>query len=177
LDAVPRITAKDHSKLRELGDLLIEIQGAKEDGYLTGLSYLDPSRGVGPIVDKLPFGLQEKWMSSGPWNKGENHGRFPPFDYFCNLVCQEAKKCNDPSFMYQSRFIQPTKPDKFITNNFNANKPISVNITDVSSSYDDPNKNCPLHNMPHPLKKCRTFRNKFLNDRKAFIMEKGICFK
>ena len=40
LDNFPKISAKNHLKLRELGDLLAEIQGAKEDGYLTGLSYL-----------------------------------------------------------------------------------------------------------------------------------------
>lgn len=45
LDGFSKIAAKGHTKLREVGDLLMEIQGAKEDGYLTGLSYLDTSRG------------------------------------------------------------------------------------------------------------------------------------
>lgn len=36
---------------------------------------------------------------------------------------------------------------------------------------------CPLHNKPHPLKKFRPFRNKLFDDRKAFLKEKGICFK
>ena len=56
LDNFPKNSAKDHLKLCELGDLLAEIQGAKENGYLTGLSFLDVSRGIGPIVDKLPSG-------------------------------------------------------------------------------------------------------------------------
>ena len=47
LDNFPKISAKDHLKLRELGDLLAEIQRAKEDGYLTGLSDRDTSRGIG----------------------------------------------------------------------------------------------------------------------------------
>ncbi|KAI4796173.1 hypothetical protein KUCAC02_029408 [Chaenocephalus aceratus] len=83
LDSFPKITAKEHTKLRELGDLLMEIQGAKEDGYLTGLSYLDTSRVIGPIVDKLPYVLQDNWVSTGYRFKVENHGRFPPFEYFC----------------------------------------------------------------------------------------------
>lgn len=41
LGSYSRISAKDHTKLHELWDLLMEIQGAKKDGYLTGLSYLD----------------------------------------------------------------------------------------------------------------------------------------
>lgn len=81
LESFPRISAKEHTKLRELGDLLMEILGAKEDGYLSGLSYLDASRGIGPIVDKLPYGLQDKWVSSGSWYKEENNGRFPPFTF------------------------------------------------------------------------------------------------
>lgn len=104
----------------------MEIQGAKEDGNLTGLSYLNTSCGIGPIVDKLPFGLQKKWVSSGSSYKEENHGRFPPFEYFCNFVCYEAKKRNNPSFMYHSSTTAPIKPDKLIVRNFNTNKPISV---------------------------------------------------
>ena len=59
----------------------------------------------------------------------------------------------------------------------NTNKPITVHKTDVSTINNDPNKNCPLHDKPHPLKKCRTFRNKSIDDRKAFLKQKGICFK
>ncbi|XP_039534522.1 uncharacterized protein LOC120483523 [Pimephales promelas] len=177
LDSFPKISAKDHIKLRELGDLLMEIQGAKEDGYLTGLSYLDTSRGIAPIVEKLPYGLQDKWVTSGSWYKENNHGHFPPFEFFCNFLCSEAKKRNDPSFMYQSSATTPMKPDRSIVKSFHSNKLISVHKTDLCAVNDDPNKICPLHNKPHPLKKCRTFRNKLLNERKAFLKEKGICFK
>lgn len=59
---------------------------------------------------------------------------------------------------------------------FNTKKSITVHKTDVSTINDDPNKNCPLHNKPHPLKKCRTFRLKSIDDRKAFLKQKGICF-
>ena len=43
--------------------------------------------------------------------------------------------------------------------------------------HDDPDKQCPLHNKPHPLRKCRSFRNKTLEERKAYLKEKHICFK
>ncbi len=51
---------EDSVKLRELGDLLLELEYAKAGGYLSGLAYLDTSRGVNPILEKLPFSLQEK---------------------------------------------------------------------------------------------------------------------
>lgn len=177
LDSFPKIAAKDHAKLRELGDLLMELQGAKEDGFLTGLSYLDTSRGISPIVDKLPYGLQEKWVSAGSWYKGDNQGRFPPFDYFCDFVNHEAKKRNDPSFIHQGNNATFAKSERPTVKNFSSSKPITVHKTDVSTVTNDPSKYCPVHNKPHPLKKCRTFRNKTLVERKAFLKEKGICFK
>lgn len=176
LDSFPRLNNKDNVKLRELGDLLLEIQGAKEDGYLPGLLYLDTSRGISPIVEKLPYWLQEKWITHGSIYKEENNGYFPPFKYFCKFICKEAKKRNDPSFIQpitQTHF----KQERSNTKSFNSPKPITVHKTNISSTNNDINKNCPLHNKPHPLKKCRTFRNKQLEDRKAFLKEKGICFK
>jgi len=53
LDNFPRVSGKEHMKLRDLADLLMEVQCAKEDGYLPALSYLDTARGIGPIVAKL----------------------------------------------------------------------------------------------------------------------------
>ncbi|KAM6948701.1 importin-13-like [Aplochiton taeniatus] len=99
LDEFPRISTKDYGKLRDLGDLLMELQGAREEGYLTGLTYLDTARGIGPIVEKLPQGLQEKWLSVGSRFKEDNNGYFPPFDYFADFICQEARRRNDPSFI------------------------------------------------------------------------------
>ncbi|KAK3507778.1 hypothetical protein QTP70_000334 [Hemibagrus guttatus] len=52
VDSFPKISNKDAKKLRELGDLLQEVESAKNEGYLPGLTYLDTARGVAPIVDK-----------------------------------------------------------------------------------------------------------------------------
>ncbi|KAL4009495.1 hypothetical protein ACER0C_003347 [Sarotherodon galilaeus] len=142
LDSFPKLTVKDHVKLRELGDLLQEIQGAKEDGHLPGLLYLDTSRGISPI-------------------KENNQGCFPPFEYFCEFICKEAKKRKDPSFHQQN-----LKPEKPFAKNLNSSKPITVHKTNISPPNKDFNRNCPQHNKPHPLKRCRTFRNKPLDERK-----------
>lgn len=56
----PKLTNKDNIKLRELGDILQEIECAKVGGYLPGLSYLDIACGVNTMVAKLPYSLQEK---------------------------------------------------------------------------------------------------------------------
>ncbi|XP_047447617.1 uncharacterized protein LOC125012056 [Mugil cephalus] len=158
-------------------DLMTKWLGKESGEQMRCIRAVHVNRGIGPIVDKLPYGLQEKWVLSGSWYKEENNGCFPPFSYFCNFVCHEAKKRNDPSFIRQSSGVNLTKPERSPVKSFNTNKPVTVHKTDVSTINNDPNKNCPLHDKPHPLKKCRTFRNKSIDDRKAFLKQKGICFK
>lgn len=41
----------------------------------------------------------------------------------------------------------------------------------------EPNKHCPIHNKPHPLVKCRAFRNKLLDERKGFLKDNSICYR
>ena len=178
LDKFPRLSVKENLKLRELADLLMEVQCAKEDGYLPGLSYLDTARGIEPIVTKLPYGLQEKWISAGSRYKEGNGGRFPPFEFFTRFMCYEAKKRNDPSFA----FLNASGPSlKAESSHFQSTKnPIAVHKTNVSpelSTSSDPNKSCPIHAKPHPLNKCKVFRAKDLQDRKDFLKERGFCFR
>ncbi|XP_041926339.1 uncharacterized protein LOC121690066 isoform X1 [Alosa sapidissima] len=179
LDAFPRVSAKENLKLRELSDLLMEVQCAKEDGYLPGLSYLDTTRGIEPIVTKLPYGLQERWVSVGSKYKEENRGRFPPFDYFTKFICYEAKKRNDPSFaLLNTTTTSSVRAESAFPK---TQKPIAVhkiNVTPAEANVSsDPSKICPLHAKPHPLKKCKAFRAETLDDRKVFLKENGICFK
>lgn len=77
LDRFPKISNKDYIKLRELSDLLMGLQSANEDGYLLGLAYLNTACSIDPIVEKLPYGLQEKWVSHGSRYKDEHRGYFP----------------------------------------------------------------------------------------------------
>ncbi|XP_017275504.2 uncharacterized protein LOC108249317 [Kryptolebias marmoratus] len=186
IEAFPKITPKDYSKLRKFSDLLMEIQSAKDDGDLPGLAFLDTARGVNPIVQKLPFHLQEKWITVGTNYKRTKCVFFPPFNIFVDFVTQEADSKNDPSFNFTS-FPDFSKPDKLPWRT-NRQKEVSVHKTDVVShpSSDihrsvnkavDIGKICPIHKKPHPLSKCRTFRMKTLDDRKMFLKENNLCFK
>ncbi|XP_053555350.1 uncharacterized protein LOC128645998 [Bombina bombina] len=65
LENFPRISNKDNIKLRELGDMLLEVNAAKAGGFLPGLAYLDTARGINPIIEKLTYSLQEKWIFQG----------------------------------------------------------------------------------------------------------------
>ncbi|KAK7893312.1 hypothetical protein WMY93_022464 [Mugilogobius chulae] len=65
VEAFPKVQSRDSHKLQELADLLQELEIAKQNSKLCGLAYLDTARGVQPIVEKLPYPLQERWMSKG----------------------------------------------------------------------------------------------------------------
>lgn len=78
LESFPKISNRDNHRLRDLGNLLMEILAAKQDDDLAGLSYLDTPRGVNPIIQKLPFSLQEKWLTVGSSTKRTTEFPFHP---------------------------------------------------------------------------------------------------
>ncbi|XP_067282638.1 uncharacterized protein [Pseudorasbora parva] len=189
IETFPRISTKDHHRLRELGDLLLEIEAAKGGGDLPGLTYLDTARGVNPIVQKLPFGLQEKWMMQGSHYKYTYGVSFPPFSFFVEFVCAEARARNDPSFNFPSLSISPGERNRYSESHTHVHKPVLVHKTDVMPSFNlshernlqratnETDKQCPIHRKPHPLKKCRSFREKPLEERKRIVKELSICFR
>ncbi|KAL2089355.1 hypothetical protein ACEWY4_014043 [Coilia grayii] len=183
LDNFPKISSRDYHKLRELGDLLMELLSAKEDGYLPGLTVLDTARGINPIVEKLPFRLQEKWIYQGSKFKAAHNVTYPPFSFFTEFVCLNAKIRNDPCFV---QFSTSSHKQERPTAKVKGKMAVTVHKTDVKPTTDheadnsqknDVAKQCPIHNKPHPLKKCRGFRLKTLEERKAYLKEQGICFK
>ncbi len=112
IDAFSKIANRDYSKLTKLSDLLMELQSAKAERDLPGLAFLDTARGVNPIVQKLPFRLQEKWASVGSGYKRRNHVPYPPFAYFVDFVSQEASIGSDPSFNFVSHIDLNPKMEK-----------------------------------------------------------------
>lgn len=187
VDSFPKISSKDYSKLRELSDLVMELESAKVEGDLPGLAYLDTARGVNPIVQKLPYSLQEKWLSLGSSYKQKHQVPFPPFAVFVDFINHQARIRNDPSFNLSAQADASTKADKSPWK-INRQRDVLVHKTDVlpevssdseglTKRVEDPKKQCPIHRKPHSLMKCRTFRAKPLEERKTFLKENRICFK
>ncbi|XP_040077158.1 uncharacterized protein LOC120849101 [Ixodes scapularis] len=192
IGSFPKFSDKDTPKLRERRDLLLELEAAKADPYLTGLSYLDTARGVNPIAEKLPHRLQEMWISKGSRYKEDDHVSFPPFSFFSKFVRDQARMRNDPSFVFGatgSTSLRFPKNEKVTAREGFRNTPVSVHATDVTPEavnhyspataerMEDPNRQCPLHKKPHPLRKCRVFREKPLQERKSLLKQFGICFR
>ncbi|XP_073499054.1 uncharacterized protein [Phyllobates terribilis] len=186
IDDFPKVSNKGLQKLRELNDLLMEVQVAKCEDDLQGLAYLDTAKGVNPIVQKLPYNLQERWLTHSSTYKYQHNVPFPPFSAFVDFVCQQARIRNDPSFVFVMSYATPSPAANL------RKESVAVHKTDFSSpgsnhrsagnsqletKTQDPNKQCPLHQKPHPLLKCRAFRGKSMPDRKGFLKENGICYR
>lgn len=86
----------------------MEMLSAKEDGYLPGLAYLDTARGIRPIVEKLPYTLQEKWISQGSKYKEEFGVSYPPFSFFTQFICNHAS-CVIPALLFPVVVIHSMK--------------------------------------------------------------------
>ncbi|XP_026010486.1 uncharacterized protein LOC113013640 [Astatotilapia calliptera] len=182
----PKLTNKDNVKLQELSDILLELQCAKQDGALPGLAYLDTARGVRQIVEKLPFNLQEKWTTVGTQYKETHSVSFPPFSVFTQFVQRQAKMRNDPSFaMSKANTHVPSPTEKL--RSYSRKPTVSAHKMDITAESDqnnlspkkmeEPDRQCPIHKKPHPLKKCKLFRDKTIEERQAYLKEHHICYR
>lgn len=157
---------------------------AKDEGYLPGLSFLDTSRGINPIVEKLPGGLQEAWVKEGSRYKKDHKAHYPPFSYFVQFVNNHAEMRTDPSFILQNCGPAHMKSERTLVRQTRFKVPITTNKTQVGAANNepkapplDPNKQCPVHKKPHFLAKCRGFRMKTLDERRGLLKELSICYK
>jgi hypothetical protein len=171
----PKLGGRDNKKLFDLVDLLMEIEAVKENPiYQTSLSYFDTASGIKPILGKLAYGIQEKWVNECVKYKKLHNVMHPPFAFFTKFVHRLAQVKNDPCFeTYQS--VQDAKPAQVPT------KVVTVRKTEVPpesrSDSSRTQKICPIHETNHSLNDCKVFRNKPIGERKQFLKEKGLCFK
>lgn len=171
----PKLSNKDSKKLFDLVDLLSEVEAIKENpAYSSLLSYFDTSAGINPILSKLPYNAQEKWVSEAVRYKKTHNVMFPPLSYFIQFVHRLAEVRNDPCFETPIHASSST----FTKDSKQSPKPITCKKTEISPGANKDNvKVCPIHNTNHSLNDCKAFRAKTIVERKAFLKEKGLCFK
>ncbi|XP_056016957.1 uncharacterized protein LOC130053618 [Ostrea edulis] len=168
LESFQTLTTKDPNRLYDLSDILDEIEAIKENShYSCLLSYFDSSAGVTPIVKKLPSYIQRKRTNEAVAYMTMNEVSFPPFRVFARFIRGQAKIRNNPSFAYDNKRDTLRRiPER-----------VSTKKTDCVQMDDVSVRKCPLHGTHHSLNKCRTFRQKSLDERRKFLKEKNICFK
>lgn len=98
LEDFPKIANRENHRLREVEDILLELEAAKVDEFLPGLNCLETSRGITPIVQKLPNSMHDKCVSLASRYKESHWTSYPPFSFFTKFVYDQAKTLNDPSF-------------------------------------------------------------------------------
>ncbi|XP_061166266.1 uncharacterized protein LOC133175165 [Saccostrea echinata] len=177
LEYFPKLTNKEHKKLFELADILAEINSVKENPtYSTLLSYYDTSSGVLPIIQKLPYSIQEKWTARAVRYKKNHSAVFPPFSEFLDFIQEISYIKNDPGLNYDS--------------NNNMEKPLSISRNRVNVKITDTNSNikpiktvfqhpkCILHpSSKHDLNECKAFRLKPIEERRRLLKDSRVCFK
>ena len=177
----PRITNRDYSRLFDLADLASEIESLRDDMHYSALfAYFDSSSGVNQLVAKLPYNIQEKWITEASNYKLHSGVAYPPFSVFCKFIRKMAKVRNDPSFAFDVKG-HDTSTNNPVKNYVKESKPVVVRKTGVaedSVTSTQKSKTCPFHEMmTHTLNSCRLFRSKPLSERKEYIRENGYCFR
>lgn len=139
IDEFPKISNKDNFE-----DLLLGLQLVMQDEYLPGLGYLNSAKGINPIVEKLLYGLQEKWITAGSKCKDHFKFAFPPFTFFSEFMCNQARTRNNPRFLFSHSGNTPTRKGK-------GRAKVSVRKTGIPverSSGMEQDKYCPIHKNP-----------------------------
>ncbi|XP_014673822.1 PREDICTED: uncharacterized protein LOC106814066 [Priapulus caudatus] len=181
LESFSRITGRDNKKLYELSDILAEIEAVKEDPqYQAVMAYFDSSSGINPIVNRLPYGMQEKWTTSAQNYKRKYGVTFPPFSHFVEFIREIARVKNDPSFLFESSDATTGRKDKNAMRIFQSDmRPLTTRKVEISDDKVevDPERLCPIHKLRHTLNQCRSFKRKPIHERRKLLREFGICFK
>ena len=186
LTAFPSLNAKDNKGLQELGDLLLELKCAKEDGGLTGLKILDEPAFLKPVLVKLPEDLQARWQRHAYRYKRQHEVEYPPFIEFASFIEEIAWECNDPYLMIEDpgkKSSHSAKPPVKSNTISPSGQGLSAYKTEVSGpphlhfSARDPDKWCVVHKLSHSIGKCRAFRAMSLTERKDLLSQYRICFR
>ena len=89
----PKITNRDYSRLFDLADLTSEIESLRDDMHYSALfAYFDSSSGVNQLVAKLPYNIQEKWITEASNYKLHSGVAYSPFSVFLQFI-RKMLKC------------------------------------------------------------------------------------
>ncbi|XP_038063243.1 uncharacterized protein LOC119733951 [Patiria miniata] len=171
LEQFQKISPKGSTKLEEFGYLLLEVQYLKESEKFPGLLALDSSRGLQPLVQKLPEWLQNKWREKGSEYKKKHAVLFPPFEEFVKFIQHHARVQSDPSFQF-------TDAVKSAAERSSSRPSFTVRKTGVEEgSAAKETSRCPVHNTAHKLQDCRVFCQKSIDEKISFVKENRLCFR
>ncbi|XP_053403187.1 uncharacterized protein LOC128558292 [Mercenaria mercenaria] len=183
LESWPKIVPKDASGLLKFSDFLKQCLTAMSS--VPSLSVLNDSRENQKMLSKLPEWLVIRWNRIAATSK-EELNVFPSFKQFVDFVSKEAKIASDPvtSVFYVKGNLSSAsdKAGKYTPRQAKASASpgcrsylSNTQPTTYQGSRQSQNV-CPLCQKHHCLDVCFSFLKKSVVDRKAFALEKKLCF-
>jgi hypothetical protein len=170
----PKIAFKDHKKLQEFGDLVLELECVKGNGRLQGLKILDEPIFFKPVLTKLPGVIQNRWQRHPFYYNKNNRADYPPFTEFSKFIQKLSQQRNDPNLIIErsENDHQPSSGHGRTRRTFETN----VGQRGEQEIPTDLNL-CIIHRQPHPLNVCRAVRAKPIEERKSLVRQNQLCFR
>ena len=185
----PCIKPGEELALDRFSTFLIQCRSAMST--LTYLCILDHPHNMQSMVKKLPFHLQDRWRREANRIRVTRE-KIPEFADFVTFVKTEAVIATDSVFSREalSRLDNEDRPNKLSTSGRTPSKPkfsrdritnyVSSHATSVAGQSNAEERNtissCILCQKDHDLDDCPAYLKKNLQDRKAFLKEKELCF-
>ena len=123
------------------------------------------------VVQKLPMYLQNKWRELASKARVER-GKIMQFSDLADFVSMAAETANDPVYGKSGKKSSDPSPQVVKI----AKPKTSSFSTTVSAESKTAVRTCILCNENHDLDSCDKFARKSIEDKRKFIMEKGLCF-
>ena len=162
-----KISGRDAIGLRDFCDFLRQCEVAARTN--PSLKVLDDDSQNHIMLSKLPDWLVARW-SRLVYDITENQHRYPTFCEFVRFLCREADIACNPVTMLQSGKLNSAGFKSEGPKGSSEKVVRTLNTTHVSVRCIF----CDMTN--HALDKCLKFLKKSMDERKAFIIDKRLCF-
>ncbi|XP_077865956.1 uncharacterized protein LOC144353261 [Saccoglossus kowalevskii] len=177
LDLWQKIQTRDKTGLRRYADLLQQCVVAATE--IRELHILDDMRENRRLVSKLPELLGHRWNRLIARNKRER-GCYPLFRDFATFVMEESEILNDPVVVFEPKQFNAMEPDGNHTyrksNNYSRSQPSKRSLATTVQTVDKSNECIFCDKGNHTVQDCRNFSRRTIDERRDFIMKKGLCF-
>ncbi len=165
---------KDHKKLQEFGDLILELDCAKENGRLQGLKILDEPIFMKPVLAKSPGDIQNRWQRHAFSYKKNNGVDYPPFTKFSRFIQELSCERNDPNLVIERSENDHPPP----SGHGRSRRTFKTDIREKEEQEKATNLNlCIIHRQLHPLNVCCAFRAKPIEERKSLVLQNQLYFR
>ena len=163
----PKIHSRDSRSLRDFSDFLKQCEVAAR--HNPSLRVLNDDTQNRVMLSKLPDWLVSRWAREVHKIR-QSTQQYPLFANFVSFLSREADIACEPVTM-----LHTEKKD----HNTSGGKKTSQGTSHLTLNTVNANQNSACHfcqKTNHPLEKCFKFKSKPMQERKAFIIEKKLCF-